>query len=183
VPFAAQQQAIHANGGRAIARSELKSLGIYASAAQVRMTPPASGAESRSGMNRAARPEPAAPVVPPQSIGHPAAAPQREAQPPARDDRPPTAFGQSRIEERARANDVPRPAEARSPVAQDLNRRVDRPAAPPPRAPLPTAAAPPPAPAPPPVQVARPPTPEPKPKPKPAAHDEQPTHPAMRNNN
>ena len=202
VPFAAQQQAIHANGGRPIARSELKSLGIYAPAAQVRMTPPTSGAESRSGMNRAARPEPAAPairpaeprptfdhpqtaapVVPPQSIVHPAAAPQREAQPPARDDRPPTAFGQSRIEERARASEVPRPAEARSPVSQDLNRRVDRPAAPPPRAPLPTPAAPPPAPAPPPVQVARPPTPEPKPKPKPAAHDEQATHPAMRNNN
>jgi hypothetical protein len=230
VPFAAQQQAIHANGGRPIARAELKSLGVYAPAAQVRMTAPASGAESRSGMNRAARPEPAAPairpavpratfdhpqsaapvgppqsivhppvapqsaapqreaqppargdrpptaapVVPPQSIVHPpvapqSVAPQREAQPPARGDRQPTAFGQPRIEERARANDVPRPAEARSPVAQDLNRRVDRPAAPPP------------APGPPPVQVARPPPPEPKAKPAPSA--EKPTQPATRNNN
>jgi hypothetical protein len=208
VPFAAQQQAIHANGGRPIARSEIKSLGVYAPAAQVRMTAPASGAESRSGMNRAARPEPAAPalrpteprptfarpqtaapVLPPQSIVHPGPAPQREAQPPAHGDRPPTAFGQPGIEDRARANNIPRPAEAQSPVVQDMNRRVDRPAAQvspapvrtlPPPPPVP-ARAPPAAPSAPPAQVVKPPAPEPKPRP--AAHDEQPTHPAMRNNN
>ena len=209
VPFAAQQQAIQANGGRPIARSELKSVGVYAPGAQVRLTVPAAGGESRSGMNRAARPEPAAaairpagtattvdrpptaaPVASPASIVQaPAApqavAPQREGQPFSRVDRPPTAFGQPAIAERARANDVPRSGNARSPVAQDMTRRMDRPTAPPPapvHAPVPTMpVAPPPPPSPPPVQVARPPAPESRSKP--ASRADTPTHPATRNNN
>jgi hypothetical protein len=204
VPFAAEQQAIQAHGGRPIARSELKSSGVYAPATQVRMTAPVAGAESRSGMNRAARPEPAAaairpaesrprldrpptaaPVASPQSIVHapgalealaPAA---REAERAVRVDRPPTAFGQAAIGERPRANDTPRPAAARSTVAPELNRRADRPSVPPPapvRAPLLTMPeAPPPAPQAPPAQLARPPAP--------ASHVDTPTHPATRNNN
>jgi hypothetical protein len=207
VPFAAQQQAIQANGGRPIARSELKSPGVYAPGPQVRLIAPAAGAESRSGMNRAARPEPAAvpvgpagtgmtvdrpptaaPVASARSIVHApatpqAVAPQREGEPSTRVDRPPTAFGQPGIAQRARTNDIPRPVGARSPVAQDLAPRVDRPTAPPSspvHAPLPTPPAVPP-PLPSPVQVARPPAPEPKSKP--ASHADTPTHPAMRNNN
>jgi hypothetical protein len=204
VPFAAQQQAIQAHGGRPIARSELKSLGVYAPGAQVRLIVPAAGGESRSGMNRAARPEPAAAAIRPEgtattvdraptaapvasapSIVQAPAAPQREGQPFTRVDRPPTAFGQPAIAERARANEVPRSGNARSPIAPDMTRRMDRPTAPPPapvHAPLPTMpAAPPPPPSPPPVQLARPAAAESRSKP--ASRAETPTHPATRNNN
>ena len=78
MPFAAQQQAIQANGGRPIARSELKSSGVYAPATQVRMTAPVAGPAPRSGMNRAARPEPVAPAIRPAEARRPI-------------DRPPTA--------------------------------------------------------------------------------------------
>jgi hypothetical protein len=208
VPFATQQQAIQANGGRPIARSELKSLGVYAPGAQVRLTVPVAGGEARSGMNRAARPEPAAaptqparaatpvdrppaatPVASPPSIVHApvtpqAVSPERQAQPFTRVDRPPTAFGQPAAE-RGRSNDIPRSGDARSPVAPDLTRRVDR-STPPPapvHAPLPMLpAAPPPPPSPPPVPLARPP-PAPESRPKPASRADTPTHPATRNNN
>jgi hypothetical protein len=219
VPFAAQQQAIQANGGRPIARSELKAGGIYAPATPVRMTAPAAGAESRSGMNRAATGEPAvslirpaetrptfdrpqtvAPVGSGRLIEPRPAAPQREAPPSLRVDRPPSASGQPALEARIRANDIPRPADARRPVAPELNHRVDRTTAPAPalaplqtmpgapspvpaRTPLQTTlpAAPPPVPQAPPVQVARPSAPEPKARS--GSRADTATHPATRNNN
>jgi len=125
IPFALQQEAIRANGGRPLARSELAVMQILAPAPHVRIAEPAARTESNTGMARAAarvnpapnansaatlnRPIPPAPVAPPRPVPPPQELRQREPEPSIRSDRPPTAAGQPAIEERARVNDA-RPA-------------------------------------------------------------------------
>jgi hypothetical protein len=196
VPFAAEQVAIHANGGRPLARSELTALAVYAPVARVRAVAPAAGAQLQSGMMRASRANPATPpikaaerppalthretasVVSSQSIARPTSVPQGEAHELTHRDRPPGAVGQPGIEDRSRANDLPQPAEVRGSVGQDSTRRVDRPASQtspaPVLAPKPIASATP-------VEVVQPAAMQPQAKP--VAHAEKPVHPAARVSN
>jgi hypothetical protein len=148
VPFALQQEAIRANAGRPLARSEVAAMQILAPAAHVRMAAPAARTEPRTGMARAAgRASPAAPAIsgaapnPPRGEA-PAtpAAPSRQDQqmrePDAtiRSDRPPAAVGKPAIDDRGRT-DVAQPAGG---VPQeDSNRGVDRPGVPVKAAPAP----------------------------------------------
>jgi hypothetical protein len=114
VPFALQQEAIRANGGRPLARSEVTAMQILAPALHVRMVASARG-ESRTGISRAARPAPAAspvpplqasapPVRPPAQVSAPVSAPAET--PLLRGDRPPGAAGQSLPGDRGSANRV-----------------------------------------------------------------------------
>jgi FecR protein len=182
VPFALQQEAIRANGGRPLARSEVAAMQILAPAAHVRMAAPSAHAEPGSGMARAAGRVNSAPpaigaapalrpvnpvrgtnarIPPPVQQSQPAQPSQPQAI--IRSDRPPAALGQS-------ATDNHSSAEAAKPAVagdQELNHRVDRPPAAvrvvpaPPPAYLPPAATPHPAAAPVVVET----TPAPKPAP------------------
>jgi hypothetical protein len=77
IPFALQQEAIRANAGRPLARSEMTAMQILAPAAHVRMAAPATRAESRTGIARAAvRVSPA-----PPGSGVPSGRPPRQAPP------------------------------------------------------------------------------------------------------
>jgi len=195
VPFALQEQAIRANGGRPLARSEVVSMQILAPAQHVRLTKQAAGSEPRTGMARAARPNPAAPSNPappvnstaasdrarapaPAAVSRPVERPppqqelqQREPQPGIRSDRPSAALSQSAIDDRPRAS---RPSEVRGVAPeQDLSRRVDRPAAVRPVPAPPPVYSPPPPSSSLPVSSEQAPAPEPKVA-KPAAHPAQP---------
>jgi hypothetical protein len=179
VPFALQQEAIRANGGRPLARPEVTAMQILAPALHVRMVASARG-ESRTGISRAARPAPAAspvpplqasapPVRPPAQVSAPVSAPAET--PLLRGDRPPGAAGQSLPGDRGSANRVAPEAglHGNAPV-DDVNRISDRPApaikaAPAPPAPPPTS---------PPAKI------EDVPAPKPAAHAPPPAHPVER---
>ena len=178
VPFALQQDAIRAHGGRPLARSEVVAMQILAPAPHVRMTAPAAGAGSTTGFARAARPNPppapsmrAAPdrpatqaIAAPHTLPAPAPVEPSESEPRVRADRPPRALGQPAIDDRARMNAVPRALEVVKAA----------PAAPPPPAPPPAYALP----APPsPVHVETVPVARPA---KPAAHAETPAHPVER---
>jgi hypothetical protein len=66
VPFLLEQEAIRTHGGRPLARSEVVALQVLAPRAEVRLIGRSADAESRTGMNRAARPS--APVAPPKSV-------------------------------------------------------------------------------------------------------------------
>ena len=175
VPFALQQEAIRANAGRPLARSEVAAMRILAPAAHVRMAAPAARTETNTGMVRAAaRGSPAAPAISGSAPNRPRAdapatpaAPARQGQqmrePEAtiRSDRPPAALGEPAIDDRGRT-DVARPAG--SAPQQDSSRGGDRPAVPVKAAPAPEYSRPAPS---------VPPSPDnaPPPKPaKPAAH-------------
>jgi hypothetical protein len=143
VPFALLQEAIRANGGRALARSEVTAMQILAPAAHVRMVEVSAGTEPGTGMARAAqrlspvpRARPASPAErppahAPASALHAAQPPlqsppqpsQNEPQPTVRSDRPLAAAGQPGIGDRGQ--DTPRPG-ATAP-GQESGRRVDRP--------------------------------------------------------
>jgi len=188
VPFAAQQQAIQANGGRPIATSEMRALAVYAPAARIRMASPAAGTHA-SGTNRArgsgeidARPPAGVAQAHVQSapdyISRDWPRPERGKQPAERRDRPPTAFGQPGSEKRGYPNSQLRSAGASAPAVQDLSGRVDQPRGQ--SLPAPTresgSAAPHPAR---PIAVQAP----PETKPKPPAHADRPARPAQRNTN
>lgn len=184
VPFALQQEAIRANAGRPLARSEVSAMQILAPAPHVRMAAPQAHAEPGTGMARAAgrvNPAPAIPAAPARraliqapgtgSRVPPPTPPTAPLQPETvmRSDWPPAAHGQPGVDNHA-ATEAAKPAAA---VDQDLNRRVDRPAAP-----VRVVPAPPPASAP--VAVAHPVAAPvvvetaPAPKPAPAAHAARP---------
>ena len=149
VPFALQQEAIRANAGRPLARSEVAAMQILAPAPHVRMAAPAARAEPGTGMARAAgRVNPAAPAVSAAPAPRPAnqmrgsssrapQEPQPQQQAAIRSDRPPAAVGQPAMDNRS-STEAGKPTVA---ADQELNRRVDRPAAvravpvPPPAAP------------------------------------------------
>jgi hypothetical protein len=133
VPFALLQEAIRANGGRPLARSEVTAMQILAPAAHVRMVEPAAGTEPRTGMARAAqrlgpvpRSAPSSDRPPGSSASGLPALSQREPQPTVRADRPPAAAGQAGSDDRARAN-AARPAGTAA--TEDSGHRMDRPAA------------------------------------------------------
>ena len=141
VPFALQQEAIRANAGRPLARSEVSAMQILAPAPHVRMAAPQAHAEPGTGMARAAgrvNPAPAIPAAPARraliqapgtgSRVPPPTPPTAPLQPETvmRSDWPPAAHGQPGVDNHA-ATEAAKPAAA---VDQDLNRRVDRPAAP-----------------------------------------------------
>ena len=141
VPFALQQEAIRANAGRPLARSEVAAMQILAPAPHVRMAESQAHAEPGTGMARAAgRMNPAPPAIPaaparrvlnqqpPGTASRvpptpPAAPPQPEA---IRSDRPPAAQGQPGVANRS-GTDAAKPSAL---VDQNENRRVDRPAVP-----------------------------------------------------
>jgi len=140
VPFALQQEAIRANAGRPLARSEVAAMQILAPAPHVRMAAPAAHAEPRTGMARAAgRVNPAPPAIsvapalrPPSQMSgsSPRAAASSQGPPPSqepvmRSDRPPAAVGQPATDNRSSTE----AAKAAVAADQESNRRVDRPAA------------------------------------------------------
>jgi hypothetical protein len=186
-PFAAEQEAIRANGGRPLARSELDALSVYAPATRVRSALPAP-AGGRSGLTRAARPNPVAPpaaaaepgpefthrempsVAATPSMTRAALAPQRPVEPSMRSDRPPGAIGQPGTEDRVRRHDSAPRAEVGSPVVQEPTRQVDSPVA---KLAPPVASAP--------LEVVPPAATESKAKP--AVHADRTVHPAARTNN
>jgi hypothetical protein len=181
VPFALLQDAIRANAGRPLARSEVTAMQILAPAAHVRMLAPTAGTEPRTGMARAAqRLSPAPPMQSAPTLLRPpgqasAAAlhaqaplqsPEQEPQPMVRSDRPPAAAGQP-------GSDANAARPGGTAAEQDSGRRVDRPAAairaaPPP--PPPAYTPPPPAPA---ETVERAPPPRPPKPAMPAVHAER----------
>jgi hypothetical protein len=183
VPFALLQEAIRANGGRPLARSEVAAMQILAPAAHVRMAAPAARTEPKTGMARAAaRVNPAQPANPGAAADRPltqapaaASRPvpprqglqQREPQPAIRTARPPAAVGQPAIDDRARTN-VSRPAGIAPEL--DLSRGGNRPAVAVKAVPVapPVYSPPPPSP---PVSVDNAPPPKPA---KPAAHAAKP---------
>lgn len=130
VPFALQEAAIRANGGRPLARSETASMQILAPAVHVRMTKPAAGIEPQTGMARAARPTPAAPPSPappmnsrPATDRPPAAAPALTRPPVERPAPPP-----QELQQDASAIHSERPAAAAPAAAPQP---IERPSAPP----------------------------------------------------
>ncbi|HSY09059.1 MAG TPA: DUF6600 domain-containing protein [Steroidobacteraceae bacterium] len=187
VPFAQQEDALRANGGRPLARSELAAMQNLTSPAHARVAP--AGGDAGTGMARAARPPAAALQAPPVPVhSRPAlerpdpqvpAAPSRpvapDEKPWMRTDRPPTAVGQPGIPERAPANPAPAGAEAQGRPEPEGTRRMERPV------PAAKATAPPlPAAAPAYSAPSASPAAEPAPAVKPAAHSTTPAHPADR---
>jgi hypothetical protein len=186
VPFALQQEAIRANGGRPLARSEVVAMQILAPAVHVRMATPPASAEAGTGMARAARSYPAAPTKPSLPVSSrgpvdrppiqaPAAAsqPQRAPEEGAviRNDRPPAALGPPVIDDRAPANRVTSAGAHAVAPSQDMNRRAERPAPAVKAAPVPPPSYSPPPPPPPPASAVE------APAAKPAAHTAKPARP------
>jgi len=141
VPFALQQEAIRANGGRPLARSEVTAMQILAPAAHVRMAAPTARAEARTGMARAAgraSPAPASSATPsgrpvkqaPTAASRPGPPLQelqpRASQPTSGSGEAPTPVDHAAVNDRSRSNTALPGATAPEP---DMSRRSDRPVA------------------------------------------------------
>jgi hypothetical protein len=135
VPFALQQDAMRANGGRPLARSEMVAMQILAPALHVRVAAATARGEPRTGLARAAvrvSPVPAGSAVPPAPRATARSAlplqgsDPRRAQPTNVSAAPLTQAGHFQVNDRPRAS-----ASQAGPVAAEpqMSHRVDRPVA------------------------------------------------------